>query len=189
MATGKYHIRWMAERLERQIEREANRRLDRSAQLLRTAVVKRISISSRDSGPSLPGEPPHADTGRLRNSIFVGTPADLRRLVGTNLKYGLWLEVGTQATVTIRPKNAAALLIPVKPSSIAQSRKRKGKWQVLLVGQTKWRSAVKKGKKFFIFSKRAVRGPIKARPYLRPTFEETQPEIAAILTAPMNLGT
>ena len=43
---------------------------------------------------SNPGEPPNADTGRLMQSIKVEKDG-LAYLVGTNLKYGAWLEFGT----------------------------------------------------------------------------------------------
>lgn len=49
--------------------------------------------------PSSPGEPPHVDTGRLRSSITtaqtIGTVIIIVR-VGTNVRYGLYLELGTR---------------------------------------------------------------------------------------------
>ena len=44
--------------------------------------------------PSQPGEPPHKQTGRLRGSVFYEV-VDLAARVGTNLRYGRWLELGT----------------------------------------------------------------------------------------------
>lgn len=44
---------------------------------------------------SNPGDPPNADTGRLMQSIKVEKDG-LAYLVGTNLKYGAWLEFGTK---------------------------------------------------------------------------------------------
>ena len=52
---------------------------------------------------SAPGHPPNSDTGRLVKSI--GFDLDSQKLagrVGTNLKYGAWLEFGTQ-TMAPRP--------------------------------------------------------------------------------------
>jgi phage gpG-like protein len=48
------------------------------------------------SNPSAPGEPPHKQTGRLRGSVAheVDKTA-LSARVGTNVKYGRWLELGT----------------------------------------------------------------------------------------------
>jgi len=48
--------------------------------------------------PSAPGEPPHVRTGTLRRSIGFETFRIGRMFVGrvgTNLKYGRWLEEGT----------------------------------------------------------------------------------------------
>lgn len=49
----------------------------------------------RDVNVSAPGDPPNADTGRLIQSIKVEKDG-LAYLVGTNLKYGAWLEFGTK---------------------------------------------------------------------------------------------
>lgn len=45
--------------------------------------------------PSSPGEPPHVQTGRLRGSVAWEVVGLLGR-VGTNVKYGRWLELGTK---------------------------------------------------------------------------------------------
>lgn len=74
--------------------------LMRMGQYLRTKVVKNISVPTSTKGPSKPAEFPHADTGRLRQSIFCrkdpgpmvnGVPTSIVK-VGTNLKYGLYHE-------------------------------------------------------------------------------------------------
>ena len=44
---------------------------------------------------SKPGDPPHTDTGRLRQSIKFNIKDGVGQ-VGTNLKYGAWLEFGTE---------------------------------------------------------------------------------------------
>ena len=53
---------------------------------------------------SAPGQYPMSDTGRLQSSIQfnMATPASLRGDVGTNIKYGLYLEFGT-STMAARP--------------------------------------------------------------------------------------
>lgn len=58
-------------------------------------------LVSKESGPpaSAPGEPPHKRTGTLGRSIDQETfkdQGDFVGRVGTNLKYGLWLELGTR---------------------------------------------------------------------------------------------
>lgn len=46
---------------------------------------------------SKPGDPPNSDTGRLVQSIrFEFREGGLVALVGTDLKYGTWLEFGTK---------------------------------------------------------------------------------------------
>ena len=78
------------------------------AQLKRFMVAKGLTVqrtaqdSMRGGGsphtPSRPGEPPAVDTGTLRRSIQMevnATPALIVVRVGTNLKYGLFLELGT----------------------------------------------------------------------------------------------
>lgn len=54
--------------------------------------------------PSSPGEPPAVDTGTLRRSVQMevqDAPTLIIVRVGTNLKYGLFLEIGT---VHIQPR-------------------------------------------------------------------------------------
>ncbi len=51
------------------------------------------------TGRSIPGSPPHTDTGLLAASVYVNTQEHQGRvvsvIVGTDLKYGQWLEFGT----------------------------------------------------------------------------------------------
>lgn len=77
--------------------KETAKRLNVAAEYLRSKIAERISTSTRAAGPSAPGEPPHADTGKLRQSLQVrrAGPADLRALVGSPLDYALFLELGT----------------------------------------------------------------------------------------------
>ena len=45
---------------------------------------------------SRPGDPPNTDTGRLVKSIFLKFENNAKTAkIGTNLKYGAWLEFGT----------------------------------------------------------------------------------------------
>ena len=54
--------------------------------------------------PSAPGEPPHVQTGRLRASVaFEVDKESLTARVGTNVKYGRYLELGTRAGIAPRP--------------------------------------------------------------------------------------
>lgn len=46
--------------------------------------------------PSLPGDPPHKQTGRLLGSIAWDLVSDAIARVGMNLRYGRFLELGTK---------------------------------------------------------------------------------------------
>jgi HK97 gp10 family phage protein len=49
----------------------------------------------RNVSVSKPGDPPHTDTGRLRQSIKFNYKDGIGQ-VGSNLKYAAWLEFGTE---------------------------------------------------------------------------------------------
>lgn len=55
---------------------------------------------SRNVSVSKPGNPPHTDTGQLRQSIKFDVKEGTGR-VGSNLKYAAWLEFGTE---NMRPR-------------------------------------------------------------------------------------
>lgn len=58
-------------------------------------TVKRYS-PNRDHDVSAPGNPPNSDLGTLAQSVaFDVDPENLTAVVGTNLKYGAFLEMGT----------------------------------------------------------------------------------------------
>lgn len=71
-----------------------------SAEELRDTARELIGKPGTDR-PSRPGEPPRADSGRLRDSIFARARG-LKAEVGTELAYGRHLEFGT-ARVAARP--------------------------------------------------------------------------------------
>ena len=67
--------------------------------------ARRLVSQQASPPPSAPGEPPHLATGTLARSIEMETfrdGADLVGRVGTNLKYGRFLEFGT-ARMAPRP--------------------------------------------------------------------------------------
>lgn len=56
------------------------------------------------AAPSLPGEPPRKQRGHLRRSVAIEVDKlSLTARVGTNLKYGRWLELGTSRGLAARP--------------------------------------------------------------------------------------
>lgn len=137
------------------IRKEIVKRLKTTLELLKTRIQRNISKSNRAGGPSKPGEFPKANTGRLRNSIFWQiNEVDLSGFVGTNLRYGLWLELGTKGGAIIVPKNAKAL-----------------SWIDHKTGQRR-------------YAKRVVQGAIQGRSYIRRTFRESEQVVASLWTKP-----
>ena len=83
------------------------RRLTRTAQLIEGEVVRSISVGQavrrtkggylRGLGPSVEGQPPHALSGRLRQSISHAILRETMRVIariGTNVRYAARLERG-----------------------------------------------------------------------------------------------
>lgn len=72
------------------------------------------SNPKRTVNVSNPGDPPNTDTGRLVQSIKFEFEDDGRKgRVGTNLKYGAWLEFGTK-DMSARPWLSTALSMASK---------------------------------------------------------------------------
>lgn len=136
---------------------ELTKRMMQICEMVKVQVQRNISVSSRAAGPSLSGEMPHADTGRLRNSIFWELdPATLRGIVGTPLLYGLWLEYGTQGSngQKVYPSQGRAL---------------------------SWIDA-KTGERVFVAW--VIVPPLLPRPFLRRTLVEMSPRIASVMSRP-----
>lgn len=83
-------IKWYGKTVRAEVRRKAAGRLNQAAEFLRGQIVRNISTSTRQYGPSAVGEFPHVDTGKLRQSIFAtrATESDPSCIVGTNLVYG-----------------------------------------------------------------------------------------------------
>ena len=58
-------------------------------------AVKRTRKTFYGAFPSRPGEPPRKQTGRLRGSVAWELISGLAARVGTNVKYGRYLQLGT----------------------------------------------------------------------------------------------
>jgi len=85
-----------ASRLIPQVRRALARAIAESAEEL-CQTARDLLDEPRSGAPSLPGEPPRRDSGRLRDSLFVRTSRDgLSARVRTELDYGFHLEFGTQ---------------------------------------------------------------------------------------------
>lgn len=100
---AKAHVRGLAVKA---IRRAAIVCKDRAKELLNVAGTGGVKGSRRSYGsnPSAPGEPPHKQLGRLRASVtYEVDEPDLTARVGTNLPYGLFLELGTSRGLAPRP--------------------------------------------------------------------------------------
>lgn len=122
-------IRWRGWQATAEIQNATFRGLKKAASWVEGRIKKRvISRSSRAGGSggarspqrgarkpmrlmhSRPGEPPRTDTGKLRQSTF--SSSDRRQMVavvGTKLKYGVYLELGTRPhLIAVRRKKMLA---------------------------------------------------------------------------------
>jgi hypothetical protein len=91
------------ENFRAKLDSEIPKRLLTAGEVVKAEAVRSIGTSFRTAGPSAAGDPPHARTGQLRQSVF--TEYDHARkvvIVGTPLKRGLFLEIGT-STMAARP--------------------------------------------------------------------------------------
>ena len=106
---GTIRLNWGGGEMTQDILRVFRRRLRLVGEILKIRIQQSLGNSAA-GGASLPGQSPNLQTGRLRNSIFsdTDTSAMITR-VGTNLKYGLWMEFGTSGGQTIVPKRASML--------------------------------------------------------------------------------
>lgn len=151
------------------------------------AIVLQRTMKRTASGssPSSPGSPPGVDRGGLRRSIVWALASGPSAQVGTILKYGAYLERGTNYTskpVPVPVNDKAKRML--RTLSISGGRraslrtknlqfiKRKGK-PPLLVEKTKTGKDMKGGAVFVI--KRTRMAP---RPWVLPSFNAAKQEIA-----------
>lgn len=99
-------IKWNGPQVVASTEIEVRKRLTACA-ILVSNQAKRL-ISTPYPPPSVPEEPPHRRTGRLRSSVTYEVK-DRTAFVGTNVKYGRWLELGT-SKIAARPWLRRALI-------------------------------------------------------------------------------
>ena len=84
---------WHGPAVIKQVQLTATKKLKLAAEATANQVKRNISIGRPASKPN---EFPHVDTGRLRQSIFWTMRGSTTAIVGTPVKYGLYLEVGTR---------------------------------------------------------------------------------------------
>lgn len=159
------------------------------AALTQGSLVLQVAMKRMLSGvsPSAPGSPPGVDRGGLRRSIAYAVGSDVAQ-VGTELKYGLYLERGANPRA-----KGGGLPVPVNHAAKRMLRtlnisggmrvslrtknlvliKRKGK-PPLLIEQTPTGKEKKNGAVFVL--KKSVR--IAARPWAVPSFASSRELIA-----------
>jgi hypothetical protein len=175
-------FKWDHQWLIKEVEATMASRMKTAVAFLRTGVVKSISISSRAGGPSQPGQPPHADTGHLRQSIFGSSSKEKGSIVGTvgtTAYYGRALEFGA----TIRPVQAKALTIPISPAA-KRCPARKFPRKLVMIwpkGSSHGYLVEQMAKKTVIHYVLAKSVTLKARPYLRPGLNTHWKQIKSIL--------
>jgi hypothetical protein len=112
--------RWYGKKMKEQMLAETSRRINASAIVVHDHAKKLIGVEGTGSAiktmthsyggrqrtvkkkgmvfghaVSAPGEPPRKQTGRLQGSIAWEMVSKILARVGTNVKYGKWLERGT----------------------------------------------------------------------------------------------
>ena len=92
-------VRWFGPAVTKKMQLTTKQRLKLAAESVANQVKRNISAGRPASKP---GDFPHVDTGRLRQSIFWTMKTRTTVIVGTPLKYGLFLEIGT-ARMAARP--------------------------------------------------------------------------------------
>lgn len=107
MAKPAGELVWYHTAVSKELDAGIEVRLRLAAEYLKNKVVENISIPTREAGPSKPGQFPHADTGRLKQSIHVGDVDRLAFFVGTNVEYGVEHETGERPF--LRPTMIAEL--------------------------------------------------------------------------------
>ena len=103
MARASSRVIWLGSKVTNAIHNKLTRRLGVVGEIVASYARESISTPTRTAGPSLPGEPPHADTGTLRKSVeWKVDEKNLTVEVGSNIPYALMLEQGT-ANMAARP--------------------------------------------------------------------------------------
>lgn len=95
-------IKWNGDKVLSKLDKTVERKMALIGEVVRAEAVKSVSMPTSTLGPSSPGDPPHIDTGKLRQSIFRKMISSTEVIVGTPLRYGYWLELGT-AKMAARP--------------------------------------------------------------------------------------
>lgn len=194
-------VRWDANPLILFTREQVERKLKKVGQLITDRVKKKLSGGRRRGGGigmiGLPAnEPPHVDTGALRQSIFwkiVKLPGNIMAVrIGTSKMYGLVLEKGA----TIRPRKAKMLAMPASPEAIRLGRMGTGprafprklrfvktKRGGLLVEDKAGRGKKGTGAKSIVHYILFAKATIKKHPFLKPSLYESRGDVQTIFSS------
>lgn len=95
-ARVRLRIEWFDRQIMAGMNIEFEKRIDILAQLIRDKIVANLSLPVERGAVvkrSKPREFPRAETTRLMRDIFWDRSSRLKRIVGTSLDYGLYLEL------------------------------------------------------------------------------------------------
>lgn len=153
MANLKIKFKSHAPALKKWLEGVLEARLDKAAEHMQSQLVAEVSNAS----PSKPGQPPGKASGGLAGSIRIQKRGKGVRAIGTPQKLGFWLEVGTHGPVLIRPRGRRALKIPVSKAVAEREMQQDG-------------GVIQEQGQYFLLRQWVLRGPMRARPWVRRTF-------------------
>jgi hypothetical protein len=105
----KWHTREYIRQVERTTEAKLDALCDRIVNDIRRDMKgPKTGKPGKQTTASAPGESPAAQTGHLRRNISHHKSGRLRQKLGTNIRYGLDLELGTKPhTITAKGKALA----------------------------------------------------------------------------------
>lgn len=195
---------WHGDAFIAKLDRHIDRQLAKAANDLQAAVRRNISQPSRGrlslKNRSIPGQFPHSNEGRLKQSIFkakednnnwiVGVPA------GAGVKYGLYLEEGH----TFTPRKRKYMAIPWSPEAERHTKnggtltnfpkklvkiQRHGRRSILMVEIADKRGRQRRKQPWIIHFILTLTATLKPRPFLKPTMAQEAEHIKQVLTAPM----
>lgn len=110
-------VKWHDRAYVARVKTEMNRRLDAAGEYLRGKIVRNISLPTSIYGPSKVGEYPHADSGKLRQSIYSRQTSPGVQEVGSPLPYAYHLETKGRSFIfrTFKEERPALRRIMLKP--------------------------------------------------------------------------
>lgn len=196
-------IKMYAKQCDKAIMDMAFRGLLAGGEHLRNELVRTVSKSSRGmkmSGRGIspkrggkppiklwhskPGEPPRANTGKLRQSFYMrGNRSRLEVRIGTRMMHGIYMEKGTKGPYMIRAKRKKTLAFGGWVMKKAEAGGKAG------VHGPKLRKGLGERMEWgWVFPKKVTHPGVKPRPFFRSTIIRNQSRITAIIARAVGGG-